>query len=275
MGWIDIPNTEIERAVAGNSAALERILRATQQPVYNLALRFLWHPQDAQDNTQEILIKVMTNLSVFRSESAYGTWVYRIAVNHLLRAKKSRAERREVSFRDAARTLSVQEEPPAETDVASVVNDVKIACSHAMLIALKRKYRMAFVLGAVMQLTGDEAAKILELSPAAYRQRLSRARTAMAEFLGRNCGLVNTSAPCHCEKRIAPCLRSGAIEPYRALAEKLRDSKDFARTQAELGGEISHLEKVTLLYRSNGSYAIPDALDRRIRSLIDGRLFAS
>lgn len=273
MAWIDIPNTEIVSAVAGNSAALENIMRATQQPVYNLALRFLWHPQDAQDNTQEILIKVMTNLSSFRGESAYGTWAYRIAVNHLLRAKKSRAERREVSFRDAARTLSVQEEPAAETDVAAVVNDVKIACSHAMLITLKRPYRMAFVLGAVMQLTGEEAARILELSPAAYRQRLSRAKTAMAEFLGRNCGLVSRSAPCRCEKRIAPCLRSGAIEPYRALADQLKGSKDFARTQAELGGEISRLEKVTLLYRSNGSYEIPVALDRRIRGIIDGRLF--
>ena len=80
MAWIDIPNTEIVSAVAGNSAALENIMRATQQPVYNLALRFLWHPQDAQDNTQEILIKVMTNLSSFRGESAYGTWAYRIAV---------------------------------------------------------------------------------------------------------------------------------------------------------------------------------------------------
>lgn len=275
MAWIDIPNAEVTSAVEGNSTALERILRATQQPIYNLALRFLWHPQDAQDNTQEILIKVMTNLSAFRGESAFGTWVYRIAVNHLLRARKSRAERREITFRDAARTLSVQEQPPGESEVAAVVNDVKIACSHAMLIGLKRKYRMAFVLGAVIQLPGDEAARILGLTPAAYRQRLSRARAAMTEFLGRSCGLVNESAPCRCERRIAPCLRSGAIEPYRALAQNLRGSKDFARTQAELGGEISRLEKVTLLYRSNGSYAIPDALDRRIRSLIDGRLFAS
>jgi hypothetical protein len=126
-----------------------------------------------------------------------------------------------------------------------------------------------------MQLPGEEAARILDLSPAAYRQRLSRARATMTEFLGRHCGLVNASAGCHCSRRITPCVRSGAIEPYRALAQKLKDSKDFVKTQAELGSEISRLEKVTLLYRSNGSYAIPDALDRRIRSIIDGRLFAS
>ena len=275
MAWIEITNPEVTSAVGGDSAALDRILRATQEPVYNLALRFLWHPQDAQDNTQEILIKVMTNLSTFRGESAFGTWAYRIAVNHLLRARKGRAERREVTFREAARTLSVQEEPPGTGEVAAILNDVKIACSHAMLLGLKRPYRMAFVLGAVIQLPGEDAARILNLAPAAYRQRLSRARAAMAEFLGRHCGLVNIDATCHCSRRVAPCLRNGAIEPYRALANKLRSSKDFARTEAELGNDISRLEKVTLLYRSNGSYGIPDALDRRIRGLIDGRLFAS
>lgn len=274
MAWIEISNNDVTDAVAGNSAALERIVRATQEPVYNLALRFLWHPQDAQDNTQEILIRIITNLSAFRHESAFGTYAYRIAVNHLLRAKKSRAERREVTFREAARTLSVQETPLPETEAAGIINDVKIACSHAMLQGLKRPYRMAFVLGAVMQLHGEEAARILGLTPAAYRQRLKRARAAMTEFLTRHCGLIAEAATCRCERRVTACKKTGAIEPYRALADRLKDAGEFYPTQNALAQDISRLEKVTLLYRSNGKYAVPASLDRRIREVISGRLLS-
>lgn len=273
MSWIDLHIPEITRAVAGDSAALERIVAATQEPVYNLALRFLWHPHDAQDNTQEILIKVITNLSAFRGESAFGTWVYRIAVNHLLRARKSRAERREISFRAAAHTLAVQDTTPLTDDEADRVNDVKVACSHAMLLGLKRPYRMAFLLGAVIGLSGDEAARLLGISPASFRQRLSRSRGAMAEFLSRHCGLINADAPCHCRMRLRPCMANGSVAPYIALAANLRDNGGFHPAESALRREVATLEKVTLLYRSSGEYRVPESLERRIRGLFKSRLF--
>jgi RNA polymerase sigma factor (sigma-70 family) len=52
----------------------------------------LYHPQDAEDATQEILVKILTRLSSFEGRSSFRTWLYRIAVNHLLNIRRSRVE---------------------------------------------------------------------------------------------------------------------------------------------------------------------------------------
>src|SRR5262249_26323368 len=73
-----------EAAAAGEVDAADALARALLDDVYRLAVRMLWHPEDAEDATQEIMLKVLTHLSEFRRESALRTWVFRIAVNHLL-----------------------------------------------------------------------------------------------------------------------------------------------------------------------------------------------
>src|SRR5688572_27185757 len=80
----------VERAKAGDREALEAVVAAIQDRVYNLAIRMLWHPADAEDATQEILVRVVTHLGGFRGESAFTTWVYRVAVNYLLTTRKRR-----------------------------------------------------------------------------------------------------------------------------------------------------------------------------------------
>ena len=77
-----------EQAKAGSKEAVEEILIEIQDMVINLSLRMLGTIHDAEDASQEILIKVMTHLSGFRGESAFTTWVFSIATNHLLNYKK-------------------------------------------------------------------------------------------------------------------------------------------------------------------------------------------
>ena len=79
-------------AAAGDSAALEGVLARVQDDVYRLALRMLWHPQDAEDAMQEALIRIMTRISSYRGEAAFQTWAYRVAANHILNWRKGRAE---------------------------------------------------------------------------------------------------------------------------------------------------------------------------------------
>ena len=88
----------IDRAVAGDKEALECILADIQDTVFNLSLRMLGMIADAEDASQEILIKVMTHLSEFRKESSLTTWVFRIAVNHLKDYKKSMFVKHPLSF---------------------------------------------------------------------------------------------------------------------------------------------------------------------------------
>src|SRR5262245_66250967 len=79
----------------GDREALERLVTAIQGRIYGLALRMLWHPEDARDATQEILVRIVTHLAGFRGESAFATWAYRVAANQLLNFPRSRlAEQR-------------------------------------------------------------------------------------------------------------------------------------------------------------------------------------
>ena len=77
----------VKRAVEGDRLALNKVIESIQDMVYNLSLRMLLFPEDAKDATQEILIKVVTHLSSYRSQSKFSTWVYSISANYLLSVK--------------------------------------------------------------------------------------------------------------------------------------------------------------------------------------------
>src|SRR5712691_12302777 len=82
----------VARARAGDRAALEELVRHHQGWIYNIAVRMLYHPQDAEDATQEILLKALTRLSSFAGRRRFRTWLYRIVVNHVLNMKRGRVE---------------------------------------------------------------------------------------------------------------------------------------------------------------------------------------
>ena len=90
--------TLVQRAAGGDRAALEETLAGVQELVFNLSLRMLGTFHDAEDASQDILVKVMTRLSSFRGESAFDTWVFRIAVNHLRDYKKHLFAQSPLSF---------------------------------------------------------------------------------------------------------------------------------------------------------------------------------
>src|SRR5271170_653084 len=89
----------VMRARSGDRTALEELVQRHQAWIYNIAVRMLFHPQDAEDATQEILVKVLTSLSSFEGRSSFRTWLYRIAVNHVLNMKRGRAEDPALNFR--------------------------------------------------------------------------------------------------------------------------------------------------------------------------------
>ena len=95
----------VEQAKNGDKNALEDVMRGIQDLIYGLAIRMLWHPADAEDATQEILIKIITHLDGFQGESAFTPWIYRIACNHLLTIQKCPAENNVSTFEDFEKTL--------------------------------------------------------------------------------------------------------------------------------------------------------------------------
>jgi RNA polymerase sigma factor (sigma-70 family) len=204
----------VRAALAGDSDALERVVRTVQDAVYRLALRMTGLPPDAEDATQEILIRVVTRLSSWRSEASLTTWAYRIAVNYLLnQRRRTTMERREWTFdalgADLVDGLADYSGPDAEL----LAEEVRLRCTQAMLQCLDRAERLVYVLGEVFELPSDQAAWILRTTPAAYRKRLERARRQVRAFVQGNCGLVNSDAACHCSRRITPAKALGRLDP--------------------------------------------------------------
>src|ERR671911_2303069 len=95
-----------KRALDGDQDALEQLVRDLQSDVYGLALRMLWNREDAEDATQEILVRAVTRLAQFDFRSKLTTWVYRIAVNYILDVKKSPVERMRLNFQAFADDLA-------------------------------------------------------------------------------------------------------------------------------------------------------------------------
>jgi RNA polymerase sigma factor (sigma-70 family) len=209
------------RAVDGDRDALDGLVRALQGDVFGLALRMLWNREDAEDATQEILVRVVTRLSQFDFRSKLKTWVYRVAVNYVLDLQKSPVERMHLSFDRFAEDLAdgLSADGPSDGERSLLIEEVKIGCTLGMLQCLDRSHRLAYILGEILDLPGPEAAEALEVAPELFRKRLQRARDAIASFTRAYCGLVSDGAACRCNRRAPVALRLG-----RARA----DAPDFA-----------------------------------------------
>ncbi|MBC3798231.1 RNA polymerase sigma factor [Acetobacterium tundrae] len=209
---------KIELAVNGDKQALETLLGSVQDMVYNLSLRMLGSPHDAEDATQEILIKIMTGLSSFKKESAFSTWVYRIATNYLLNYKKSFfAKQPPLSFEFygadiEAGFLKNNPEMLNGVEVEILTQELKMSCTNVMLQCLDPESRLIYVLGIMFKVDSKVCGEILGITPEAYRQRLLRIRKKMAGFLKQYCGIASPEK-CNCKKRIGYTITNHRLNP--------------------------------------------------------------
>jgi RNA polymerase sigma factor (sigma-70 family) len=219
------------RTIDGNRDALDQLVRGLQGHIYGLAIRMLWNREDAEDATQEILIRIVTRLSQFDFRSRLTTWAYRVAVNYILDTKKSGIERLHMSFGRFAEDLEKGLQPiaPADSEQSVLIEEVKVGCSLAMLQCLDRPHRAAYVLGELMDLSGPEAAEALNISAELFRKRLQYARETIVTFTRAHCGLVSDTAACRCNRRItsASVREAGMREPLQFAARAI--SFDEAR----------------------------------------------
>ncbi len=272
----------VRAAQGGKMEALEQVVRAIQDKVYGLALRMLWNPEDAREATQEILLRVVTHLGGFKGESAFSTWVYRVAANHLLTAKRSRVESEEYTFERFASELEEgllepdwTEEDNTSPERALLLEEIKIGCTLGMLSCLDRAHRLAYILGEILELEGSEGASILQISPAAFRQRLSQARADIIRFTSAHCGLVNPQSACRCRKRVEVSVRSGRVDPRRPnFATDLQRAQRFPQVLAEIR-RLEGARRTAALYRSHPDARSPEDFARAIERLLGPSLAGS
>ena len=263
----------VSRAVAGDAEAFAELVSRHQRFIYNVAVRMLAHPQDAQDATQEILIKAVTGLSSFEGQSAFRTWLYRIAVNHLLNARRGRRERDRLTFAcyahglDGTPDMDLPDTRSAPADIRLLAAEARLGCTAGMLLCLDREQRLAYILGEIFGVTDVVGADVMNIGRAAFRQRLARARRDLHSFMKDKCGLVNAANPCRCAKKTRGFIEAGYVDPHRLLFATHRVAAVRERAGAAAGALAAQDARCAGVFRQHPIYESPDLVPA-IRQLL-------
>jgi RNA polymerase sigma factor (sigma-70 family) len=265
----------VDAALAGDARSLEVLLIALKDPLFRLALRTLGNFADAEDATQEILVKIMTALASFERRSSLRTWAFRIAINHLRDVAAQRQRTAAKSLDEVAAAL--EHGLAITTDLAGAgtsadpaleleAREVGLHCLQGILMCLDVDQRLALVLSDVFLLDARSAARILDIDGATYRQRLSRARRRHAAFLHGNCGLVNPAARCTCRRQ------ARALRRRRGKALVLNfargDDPNALRRLEDARVELSRLRRVALVLRDAPAWSAPEKILDDVRRVL-------
>ncbi|WP_433563683.1 RNA polymerase sigma factor [Nocardia sp. CA-151230] len=260
----------VARAVEGDRAAVSDVVRMLQDPLYRLALRMVWRPADAEDATQEILLRVVGNLATWRGEARLTTWAYRIGVNYLLNLKRQTPqEAQQLSLDQFGEGLKdgLADEDYRGPESTLLTHEVRLNCSQAMLQCLGRDERVAYVLSDVFEVSSEEAAWIVGATPAAYRKRVERAKKRLGNFLQSTCGLANPQAFCRCSRRVEKAVELGRVDPRRP-AFAAHPITPGGRSVEEAERQMVRLHDAAAVLGAHPDYAAPQAKLEAIAGLL-------
>lgn len=263
----------IEQALSGEKKALESIIIEVKDLVYNLSLKMLLFPEDAEDATQEILVKMVTHLSTFQGKSSFRTWVYRIASNYLITERSKNGNRAQsVSFDEYADQIDRGQSDKImyannQGEINLLEEEVKVSCTHGLLHCLNPTNRLIYILGDVLDFNSIEGAEILEITPASFRKQLSRSREKLRNFLTAKCGLVNATNPCRCKRKVDFLIDQEMIDP-----KALRFAHHTNRS-IDLMNKIDSLDKTLSIYRSVPVIGTPAKALKEVRQIIKSTTF--
>lgn len=255
----------VQQAVAGSQAALETLLTRHSAWIYNLAVRMTGNHHDAEDATQEVLIKIATRLSTFKGTAGFRTWVYRIVKNDILSLLRRERKRPVDSFTqygmgiDNTPDMDIPDPNSIPADLALLAEEVQVLCMMGMLLCLTPEQRFVFVLGELFGATDAFGSEILEIERSAYRKRLSRARLRVYNFMKEKCSLIHPDNPCQCGRKLKALIDDGAVSPgeLRFNTGYLDRIKDVCETR------VSHLasmydEQCRQYFREHPFYVPPE-----------------
>jgi RNA polymerase sigma-70 factor (ECF subfamily) len=166
--------TDVALAAAGDSSAFERLYRTHVARVHSLTRRMLGSDQ-ADEVTQDIFVRTWQKLGTFRGESAFGTWLHRLALNVVIERRRAFAMRRE-RVADNPSALDLATVPPARTDLRV---DFEQAIEE-----LPPGAREIFVLHDVEGYKHREIACLLDITAGTSKRQLHRARMLLRQQLG-------------------------------------------------------------------------------------------
>lgn len=176
----------VMRAKAGDDEAFAQLMRDNEKRIYNLTLRMTGNPEDAMDLAQEAFLNAWRGLKFFKGDSAFSTWVYRLASNacidHLRRQKRRQ---------DISAPMPVDEEDDTPPDIPDdrfqpeqelERQELRNAVS-AGLSRLSDEHRQVLVMREINGLSYQEIADVLDLEAGTVKSRIARARNSLRKIL--------------------------------------------------------------------------------------------
>ena len=268
--------TLVVQATAGDKKALEALISGVQDIVFNLSLRMLGTFADAEDATQDILLKMITHLSSFKGDSTFTTWVFSIAVNHLKNYKKHMFARYAPSFEyygDDIENGKIEDVPDLTQNVEKdiLAEELKMSCTNVMLQCLDTESRCIFILGTMFKVDSRIAGDILDMTPEAYRQRLSRIRKKMADFLGQYCGEYG-GGRCKCKDRVNYAIQNHRINPLKL--DYMAATEIPVQTMIDVKNAMEDIDDLSQVFSFCKPYQSPERTKNLIREFLDSTQFS-
>lgn len=231
----------IEETLKGNKQSLNSLILKHQPFIYNIAWKMTGDPVQAEDLTQEALIKIVSNLSAFKSASSFSTWAYRIVRNHFLNDQKKPGNLFASNFKDLGNMLDAapsvdisQEEQQIKKEE---IREVRLQCLSGMLLCLTKEQRMVYIIGEIFGADHNIGSEVMEISKANYRMKLSKARKDLYSFMQNKCGLVNKANPCRCHKKVSFATKNGMVDAKNLLFNR----KEFSTFKEQLEPDANFL----------------------------------
>jgi RNA polymerase sigma-70 factor (ECF subfamily) len=182
----------VARAQQGESEALAKLILRYQERIFNTILKICGNYEDAAELTQETFVKLIEKVGTFRGQSAFYTWLFRIAVNITLNYCKRRGKVRFISLdklvgpegqsdrKELIGFLSdMGERDPSELAEKKEVEKIMLAA----LERLESKYRAIIVLRDIEDMSYEQIAVALDIELGTVKSRLSRSRTRLRKIL--------------------------------------------------------------------------------------------
>ena len=261
----------VDKATAGDKKALETLVAGVQDLVFNLSLRMLGRFADAEDATQDILLKMITHLFSFRGDSSFTTWVFSIAANHLKNYKKHMFAHYPLSFEfygDDIENGKIQDVPDLTQNVEKDIleEELKMSCTNVMLQCLDVESRCIFILGTMFKIDSRIAGDILGMSPETYRKRLSRIRKKMADFLGQYCGEYGRGK-CKCRERINYAIQNHRINPLQL--DFMTTTEIPVQTMIDVKNAMEDIDDLSQDFSFCKPYQSPERTKHLIQEFLD------
>ena len=266
----------VDKATLGDKNSLETLIAGVQDIVFNLSLRMLGTFADAEDATQDILLKIITHLSSFRGDSSFTTWVFRIASNHLKNYKKHMFAHYPLSLEYYGNDIEngkVQDVPDLTQNVEKdiLAEELKMSCTNVMLQCLDMESRCIFILGTMFKIDSRIAGDILEMTPEAYRQRLSRVRKKMADFLSEYCGEYG-SGRCKCKDRVNYAIQSHRLNPLQL--DYMAATEVSIQTMIDVKNAMEDIDDLSQYFLFCKAYQSPERMKHLIQEFLDSSLLS-